>query len=176
MDSAVFILFQGYHPAMRSRWLAPGILLWMFAVAAPASPAWAATDDAFIEVHPGTVEPGMQVSVHASCGEPVPGTVSSRAFRDLRLEPPPGTPVMTAHVTVPPGTRPGSYQVRLRCADGAFATVDLHVIDMARPSLAPATGGGGTASGHQVTAWLLAGGLAAFAAGVGLLLRRRQQV
>lgn len=147
------------------------------AVLAPDGPAWAAVDEVFLEVTPTTVQSGMQVHIRAKCGdEPQRATVSSRAFPDVRMEAPPGSTIMSSHVTVPPGTRPGSYQVRLRCADGAFATVDLHVIDMARPSLAPATGGGGTASGHQVTAWLLAGGLAAFAAGVGLLLRRRQQV
>jgi hypothetical protein len=142
----------------------------------PAGPAWASVEEVFLEVAPSTVQAGMQVQIRAKCGDtPQRATVSSRAFPDVRLEPPAGSTIMTGHATVPTSTRPDTYQVRLRCTDGAFATVDLHVIDMARPSLAPATGGGGTAGGQHAALWMVGGGAAAFAAGLGLLLLRRRQ-
>ena len=118
----------------------------VLSVAAPAVPAGATIEDVHLEVTPNTVQAGGSVHVRARCGDNTrPATVTSRAFPDVKLEPRPGSPVMVAEVTVPADTRPDDYRVRLSCAGGASASVDLFVLDMTRPTRAPATGGGGTA-------------------------------
>lgn len=131
--------------------------------------------DVFIEVNPSSVPAGSQIGIRASCGdEHQSADVRSRAFPDVALQPQSGSPLMTAATTVPERTRPGEYQVNLRCANGAGATTELHILDMARPTVGPATGGGGTAGTVSGATLLLASGSVAAALGAGLLLRRRR--
>lgn len=170
--------------------LAVGVLA-VGVLALPAPPAAAAAqepDDVFVEVNPSTIQAGLQVGIRAGCGEdPSPATVTSRAFGELTLSPSEGQRRLTGSATVPSGTGPGQYPVNLRCADGATASTALFVIDMARPTRGPKTGGGGTAAGPAgpdpsagdgpVAGPVLAAGagIIALAAGAVLLARRRRR-
>ncbi|MGH3680604.1 MAG: hypothetical protein ACRDT2_10205, partial [Natronosporangium sp.] len=118
------------------------------ALAAPPARAAAAQVDVFVEVNPSTIQAGFQVGIRASCGEDLnPASVKSGAFGELTLTPQQGSRLMLGQGTVPSTTRAGEYKVDLRCANGATATAELFVLDMAQPTRGPKTGGGGTAGG-----------------------------
>lgn len=151
---------------------------------APAVRAAAAQVDIFIEVNPSTIQAGYEVGIQASCGEDLnPATVRSDAFDEITLEPQEGpTRRLAGSATVPTSTDPGQYQVDLSCADGASASATLYVIDMPRPTRGPDTGGGGTAAAGSRDSGLpgapvaiATGGIAALAAGLGLLLTGRRR-
>src|SRR5262245_58595221 len=139
---------------------------------APATPAWAMA--VFIEANPNTIEAGGSVSLRASCDDnSAPATAESEAFGTVTLQPQFG--FLTGAVTVPADRAAEDYVVRLRCPDGASATVTLHVLSRNRPSRGPATGFGGTA-GFDPTNLLIVGGLAAIVVAAVLAvtgLRRR---
>lgn len=102
----------------------------MAGVVVAAGPAAAASAqvDVFVEVNPSTIQAGYQVGIRASCGEDLnPASVKSGAFGDLTLTPQQGSRLMIGSATVPTSTRPGDYQVELRCANGASATAELIV-------------------------------------------------
>lgn len=131
----------------------------------------------FIELHPGTIQAGLKIEIRASCGkDQKPATVRSRAFGEIRVVP--HHRELRGSVTVPADTPAGEYRVDLRCDSGKRARAELIVLEMKRPSRGPDTGGGGTATaaGDDAAAtgpMLLAGaGLAALAAGAGLMIVR----
>jgi hypothetical protein len=149
------------------------------------APARAAQTEVFIEVNPNSIQPGLRIGIHASCGENVnTATVRSGAFSEITLTPRSDS-LLAGEVTIPTTTKAGEYHVELRCANGDTATAELFVIDMARPTRGPATGGGGAAglgagagspgNGGAGAAWVLlgAGGIAALGAGAGRWWRRR---
>jgi hypothetical protein len=113
--------------------------------------------------------------VRASCTDNLAAaTVTSTPLGKLTVSPRYG--FLTATARVPATTKPGDYQVGLRCPDGKTATSTLHVVAKVVPSRGPATGGGGTAPGRSAPA-LIGGGLTAIAAGLALAvvnLRRRR--
>jgi hypothetical protein len=139
----------------------------------PATPALAAT--VFVETNPSTVQAGDEVGVRASCDDNLqPATVRSDAFGAVTVRPRYG--FLTATVVVPVTTKAGDYRVRLTCPNKDEATSILHVVTRDRPTKGPAAGFGGAAGGGLSTV-LIAGGLAAVAAGAGLgivALRRRR--
>lgn len=141
-------------------------------LALPPTRAAAAQVDVFVEVNPSTIQAGFQVGIRASCGEDLnPASVKSQAFGELTLTPQQGTRLMTGQATVPSTTRAGEYKVDLRCANGASATAELYVLDMAQPTRGPKTGGGGTAgAGLGPAAPVLIAGAGAAALGVGAVL------
>lgn len=165
---------RGAAPARR--WLA--LLAGFAALALPAAPAAAAAqEEVFVEVNPSTIQAGFQVGIRASCGDDLnPATVRSDAFRELTLTPRPGSRMLAGSATVPSSTRPGQYRVNLRCVDGATATAELFVLNMAQPTRGPKTGGGGTAGAGlgQVGILLAGAGAAALAGGMLLLGYRRR--
>ncbi|HEY2949802.1 MAG TPA: hypothetical protein VGJ53_15630 [Micromonosporaceae bacterium] len=131
--------------------------------------------EVFVEVNPGTVEPGAIVGVRASCPDNSrSGTVESDAFGEEIVHPQGG--LLTTTVTVPDDVAAGRYRVTLTCDGGDTATTALRVIVSTRPSRGPATGFGGTAGDHG-GALLLGAGLVLVAAGVGLgVIRLRRRV
>jgi hypothetical protein len=140
----------------------------------------------FVEVSPGTVEPGFLVGIRASCHDnSVPAIVASDAFGRVAVRPQWG--VLIASPMVRERTRPGNYPVKLECPDGATASTMLQVVKRMpaptqrptqppehRPSRGPATGFGGTAR-DATSGLLIPGGLALTVAGVtiGVLTARR---
>lgn len=129
----------------------------------------------WIEVNPSSVQAGMQVAIRASCGDNTnQATVRSDAFGTVMISPQNG--LLVGEATVPGNKRAGASEVRLRCANGSTATTTLNVINMARPTRGPATGGGGTAGGGGGRL-VLAGGLATIGIGVamGLVALRRRR-
>lgn len=137
----------------------------------------------FIEVSPDTVAPGGQVKIFASCGEKVDrAEARSRAFDDdVALLPEPGSNLLSGSVIVPTTTAPDTYPVNLRCPNAIVATVDLHVVTGARPTVGPATGGGGTAQAGDLATDLavnlavVTAGVLALVAGGALLVRGRHR-
>nr|WP_296064829.1 hypothetical protein [uncultured Actinoplanes sp.] len=129
----------------------------------------------FVETNPSTVRAGDQVALRASCDDNLKSaTVSSSLFGTVTVEPQYG--FLTATARVPSGTRPGDYQVDLRCPDGKTASTKLHVLAKVEPTRGPATGGGGTAGGREAPL-LIGAGLVVLAAGAALgvvSLRRRR--
>jgi hypothetical protein len=138
------------------------------------TPAQAA--DVFVEVNPNTVQAGFQVQIRASCGDDQsPAVVRSEAFGQVTVLPDNG--FLTATAVVPPNKRPREYRVRLSCPNGATASTTLVVVSMGRPTLGPATGGGGKAGAGRGGGFMITGGLAVLGvgAGVGLLVLRRRK-
>jgi hypothetical protein len=158
---------------------APGV------VAAPAttttltpspSPSPSPIADVFVEVNPGTAEPGRLVGIRASCtaDNAEAATVESQAFGEVAVRP--QFDFLTAAVTIPEGTEAARYEVILTCPDGETAVTSLRVLGVTRPSHGPATGFGG-AAGDAGGTLLLAAGLGLVAAGAGLgVLRLRRRV
>jgi hypothetical protein len=135
-----------------------------------------------IEAVPNSVQPGSTVTLRANCGNNTANaSVTSRVFRTVNMSPQSGT--MQAQATINANTRPGSFQVNLRCTNGsassASASTTITIVNVsasASPSpsqtVGPHTGGGflanhGGQSAPQQSdrspAWLV-GGLAALAA------------
>lgn len=178
--------------ALRRVGCAAAFLLAALLVPAPATAEERPTS-IFIEIHPSTVAPGLDIEIRASCGKkPKPAEVRSRVFGTIELVAD-GHGELVGRVTVPTGTRTGEHRVDLRCDDGSRARAELVVVEMKRPTRGPDTGGGGTASdgttsdstaGERTSGdrrdpppigtLLLAGaGAAALVGGAGLLLLRR---
>jgi hypothetical protein len=138
------------------------------------APAPARAADVFVQVNPSTVQAGFLAGVRASCTDNSrPATVQSDAFGTVTVQPQDGA--LTAAALVPENTRPDTYRVRLSCPDGKSASTNLIVVAAGRPTRGPATGFGGTAGGNP-GGYLVAGGVAATAAGLLLgfvALRRR---
>lgn len=89
---------------------------------APQTPSWV-----FVEVTPGTVQPGYLVGIRASCVDnSVPAIVVSDAFGRVAVHPERGILVGTPMVRE--RTWPGNYRVKLECRDGATATTMLQVV------------------------------------------------
>ncbi|MFI0794574.1 hypothetical protein ACH4OY_18090 [Micromonospora rubida] len=150
----------------------------------------------FVEVSPGTVQPGYLVGIRASCHDnSVPAIVVSDAFGRVAVRPDRG--LLTASPMVRERVRPGNYRVKLECRGGETATTMLQVVKRLpspspthrpthepaphpthpaaqHPSRGPNTGFGGTA-GAATGGLLLPGGVALAVAGVtiGLATRRR---
>ncbi|MFC4016799.1 hypothetical protein ACFOW4_02410 [Micromonospora sp. GCM10011542] len=102
--------------------------------------------DVFVEVSPGTVQPGYLVGIRASCRDNSVGAiVVSDAFGRIAVQPQGG--VLTAAPMVRERTRPGNYRVKLECRDGETASTMLQVVRKVQPSRGPATGFGGGAGG-----------------------------
>ncbi|MFE7870734.1 hypothetical protein ACFUYE_10345 [Micromonospora humida] len=129
----------------------------------------------FVEVTPGTVEPGYLVGIRASCHDnSIPATVVSDAFGRVQVQPQHG--LLTAAPMVRERVRPGNYRVKLECPDGATASTALQVVKKVKPSPGPHTGFGGAAGGDGIPGGLLVpGGLALTIAGavVGIVAARR---
>ncbi|MEU1885796.1 hypothetical protein ABZ491_10000 [Micromonospora rifamycinica] len=128
----------------------------------------------FVEVTPGTVEPGYLVGIRASCHDnSIPATVVSDAFGRVQVQPQQG--LLRAAPMVRDRTRPGNYRVKLECPDGATASTALQVVKKVKPSPGPHTGFGGTAGGGLPGGLLVPGGLALTIAGavVGIVAARR---
>jgi hypothetical protein len=171
-------------PALRrTEWFALSVMVAVVAPVLATAPARGTQpepgDDkqteAFIEVSPDTVRPGEEVRILASCGEKVDrAKARSRAFDEVELVPEPGSRLLSGVAFVPADTRADTYPVNLRCPNAMVATTDLHVVGKARPTVGPATGGGGTAGGDgPATLIPLAAGLAMLVAGTALLVRVR---
>ncbi|MBY8874863.1 hypothetical protein K7640_23835 [Micromonospora sp. PLK6-60] len=144
------------------------------------------SDVIFVEVTPGTVEPGFLVGIRASCRDnSVPATVVSDAFGRVQVQPQRG--LLSATPMVRDRTRPGNYRVKLECPNDGTASTMLQVVKRVNPTPTPtrqpthrsvpgpATGFGGTADSGGFGGLLLPGGLALTIAGVtvGLVARRR---
>nr|WP_240762731.1 hypothetical protein [Micromonospora sp. HM134] len=129
----------------------------------------------FVEVTPGTVEPGYLVGIRASCHDnSIPATVVSDAFGRVQVRPQHG--LLTAAPMVRERVRPGNYRVKLECPDGATASTALQVVKKVKPSPGPHTGFGGAAGDGGLPGGLLVpGGLALTIAGavVGIVAARR---
>jgi hypothetical protein len=138
-----------------------------------ATPAQAAA--IFVETNPSTVPAGDEIGLRASCTDNLAAaTVTSDPFGKVTVEPSFG--FLTATTRIPPTTKPGDYQVSLRCPDGQTATSELHVVAKVTPTQGPATGFGGSRPG-QSAPMMIGGGLAAIVAGLLLAvvsLRRRR--
>ncbi|MGW1060240.1 hypothetical protein [Micromonospora rubida] len=169
---------------------APGV------VPAPESSAGQPGWLVFVEVSPGTVQPGYLVGIRASCHDnSVPAIVVSDAFGRVAARPDRG--LLTASPMVRERVWPGNYRVKLECRGGETATTMLQVVKRTpspppthqptrepaphpthpaaqHPSRGPNTGFGGTA-GSATGGLLLPGGVALAVAGVtiGLATRRR---
>ncbi|WBC15147.1 hypothetical protein O7600_29495 [Micromonospora sp. WMMA1998] len=143
-------------------------------------------DVIFVEVTPGTVQPGYLVGIRASCRDnSVPAIVVSDAFGRIQVQPQRG--LLTASPMVNERTRPGNYRVKLECPGGETASTMLQVVKQAEPthrpthqpshvpSRGPATGFGGTA-GPGLGGLLVPIGLAVtmVGAGLGVAASRRQ--
>jgi hypothetical protein len=151
-----------------------------------------------VEAVPNSVQPGSTVTIRANCGDSsANATVSSRVFRTVNMSPSNGT--LQAQATINTNTRPGSFQVNLRCTNGsassATASTTITVVNQsmsASPSpsasqtVGPHTGGGflanhpgqsGAQQSRQSQVWLV-GGLAAIfgATAVALASMRRRKV
>ena len=177
-------------PALRhSEWFALSVMVAVVApvlATAPAqgtqpSPGGDHRPGAFIEVSPDTVRAGQEVRIVASCDEKVDSAKArSRAFDEVDLLPEPGSTLLSGVAFVPAGTAPDTYPVNLRCPNAMVASTDLHVISGVRPTVGPATGGGGTARGDGpaddgvASLALLAAGLTALVLGAALLAHRRR--
>ncbi|PTA43576.1 hypothetical protein [Micromonospora sp. RP3T] len=146
--------------------------------AAEPGPEQPAGDVIFVEVTPGTVEPGFLVGIRASCRDnSVPAIVASDAFGKIQVQPQRG--LLTASPMVNERTRPGNYRVKLECPSGETASTMLQVVKRAQPtrppshppshfpSRGPATGFGGTA-GPGLGGLLVPIGLALTMVGAGL--------
>jgi hypothetical protein len=139
------------------------------------SPSPSPIADVFVEVNPGTAEPGALVGVRASCtaDNADVATVESRAFGQIAVRP--QFDFLTAAVQIPDGTDAGRYEVTLTCPGGDTATTWLRVLGVTRPSKGPATGFGGAAGDGGGTLLLAAGlGLVAAGAALGVLRLRRR--
>jgi hypothetical protein len=138
-----------------------------------AAPAHAA--EVFIEVNPSTVEAGNQIGIRASCPDNnAAAIVRSDAFGQVTVSPQYG--FLTATIRVPADREARTYAVRLTCAEGSEAVVNLYVVNKNRPTQGPATGFGGMA-GRDSGTLLIGVGLAAIIVGAGLgliTLRRRR--
>jgi hypothetical protein len=138
-----------------------------------AAPAQAAA--VFVETNPSTVPVGDEIGLRASCTDNLAAAqVTSDPFGTVEVEPSFG--FLTATTRIPAGTKPGDYQVNLRCPDGQTARSTLHVVAKVTPTRGPATGFGGSAPGGSAP-MLIGGGLAAIVAGLALAfvsLRRRR--
>ena len=130
----------------------------------------------FVEINPSTVPAGDQVGIRASCDDNLKSaTVSSALFGAITVTPQYG--FLTATVRIPSGTRPGDYRIDLRCPDGKTASSTLHVVAKVQPARGPATGGGGTAPGHNAPL-LVGSGLTVIAGALvlGLVTLRRRRL
>jgi hypothetical protein len=130
----------------------------------------------FIEINPSTVPAGDQVGIRASCDDNLKSaTASSALFGAITVAPQYG--FLTATVRIPSGTRPGDYRVDLRCPDSKTASSTLHVVAKVQPARGPATGGGGTAPGHNAPL-LVGSGLTVIAGALvlGLVTLRRRRL
>ncbi|MEU1754425.1 hypothetical protein ABZ436_17390 [Micromonospora matsumotoense] len=128
----------------------------------------------FVEVTPGTVEPGYLVGIRASCHDnSIPATVVSDAFGRVQVQPQHG--LLTAAPMVKDRVRPGNYRIKLECPDGATAATALQVVKKVKPSPGPHTGFGGAAGGGLPAGLLVPGGLALTIAGAvaGIVAARR---
>jgi hypothetical protein len=157
-----------------------GFLSALAAAAGTTAVLWGATPAAaassWIEVNPSSIQAGSSVAIRASCQDNTsPATAKSSAFGQVTLVPQNG--FLVGSVTIPANTRARTYSVRLSCPNGSSARTSLNVVGMERPTLGPATGGGGTAP-NDAGPLLLAGGLATLAvgAGVGVMALRRRRV
>lgn len=145
-------------------------------LAACATPASAAT---ILILNPNSIRAGFQIEIRATCGDNAnPAFVHSGAFGSVTLVPNHG--ILRQNVTIPRGTRAGTYNVSLDCASGQHSTSTLTVIGGGfNPTHGPHTGSGDMAStaGARVA---LTGGLAALVAGIGIWvtagIRRRRPV
>jgi hypothetical protein len=161
------------------------IIALLVAAVFAATPAQA-RDEVSIRVEPGTVRTGGSFTIEARCDDdPERAIARSRLFGEVTLIP--RRDVLTAEVRVPQRSRSGRYAVNLRCPSARSAHTEIFVADLPedkerdpRPTLGPATGGGGAdggragSGGAPVTLPLLAaGGMAALVAGAGLLVRSR---
>lgn len=168
------------------RGLAIGAAALLAGAAAGFTPVRAQSDPsaAWVESHPDPVEPGGQVIVIGSCGDVnVEAVFESLAFagaRKVKGEIDHSTGQATAHVRIPNGLRPNTYNVNLYCAGTEQATTTLTVVERTGkrdekppPTKGPRTGAGGTAGdrGLPVPPLMLAGGVAV-AGGLALLLAR----
>ncbi|WP_433533457.1 hypothetical protein ACQPYA_10590 [Micromonospora sp. CA-263727] len=141
-------------------------------VAAPQPPG----PNVFIEVSPGTVEPGHLVGLKASCQDNSVGAIAvSDAFGRVAVQPQRG--LLTGTAQVKERVLPGSYRVKLECRGGETASTMLQVVRTVKPSRGPATGFGGGAGG-VASGLLLPGGLALTIAGmvVWIVATRRRGV
>lgn len=167
-------------PRYRYRWiLLSATALLLGALAAGSAPAAAAQGEVFLEIVPTTVVAGDQISIRGNCAGDNANlaTIRSRAFGDNnRLTVSPDQyGLLIQQVGVPTDVRPGDYTITLECADRASVSVDIYVLDMAKPTQGPATGGGGTATGPKASILVLAFGLTALTSGGALLFRSRRR-
>ena len=170
------------------RGLAIGAVALLAGGTAGLTPAHAQSDPsagAWVEAHPDPVEPGGQVIVIGGCGDVnVDAVFESLAFAGARKvdgEIDHNTGQATAHVRIPRGLRPNTYNINLFCAGTEQASTTLTVTEggskgdhKSPPTKGPRTGGGGTAGdrgGPGAPLLTVAGGVAA-AAGLALLLAR----
>ena len=139
-------------------------------VGAPASAA-----AIYLEVNPSTVPAGDEIGLRASCDDNLKAaTVTSGLFGSVTVTPQFG--LLTATVRVPAGAAAGDYRLDLRCPGGSTASATLHVVAKVEPTRGPATGGGGTAPGHNAPLLIGAGsGLLAAGAVLGAMALRRRR-
>jgi hypothetical protein len=125
---------------------------------AVATPASAST---ILLITPMSVAPGFTVTISATCGDNANSAfVSSNVFGSITLVPDNGK--LSTNVTVPTGTRPGTYDVSLTCADGNVAHSKLTVLSHAplitpNPQIGPATGGGEMSASTMARLGIMAG-------------------
>jgi len=172
-------------------WFAASIMVAIVAPVVAAAPAPDAQSglaaqsqpQAFIEVNPDTIRPGETIAIVASCDDKkhdddddddkiTSAKARSRAFGEVELTTRGGSRLLTGSAHIPSDTEPGTYAVNLRCPNALHATTDLKVVLPAKPTMGPATGGGGEAIGGPPTVLLsVAGGVVALALGAALLVR-----
>lgn len=130
-----------------------------------------------VVLDPEAVQPGQPVRVTVNnCGRNTTASANSNAFGATEVTTSTGSGSVYTRVDVPASTPAGTYQVTAKCAvSGAKATTTLYVNDPnGAPVGAPATGGGGTATGPG--AITVAGlGLAGLGVALGLIGRRRRR-
>lgn len=144
------------------------------ALALLGAPAPAYADGAWVEVNPSSIQAGYRVGIRGSCQENLnDATAKSDAFGEVKMAPEHG--FVVAAVTIPTGTKPRGYTVKLSCVNGSTATTTMYVLGMDHPTKGPATGGGGTAGSATSPLAVTAAGATAVIAGLGLLLLRRRR-
>ena len=183
----------------RYRGLAVGAAALIAGVTTGVTPAYAQSDEAWVESHPNPAEPGGQVIVIGSCGDvDVDAMFESLAFAGSRKVPADidhHTGQVSAHVRIPQGLRANDYNINLFCEGSEHASTTLTVKDGGHrkpkrerhhPTKGPRTGGGGTANAadashsvdqgrddHRVSL-MVAGGLAVAGGRAVVLARRRR--
>jgi hypothetical protein len=163
---------------MRSVLRATALAVGVGATVAVPGAAWA--EGEYVRLTPSTIQAGFQDEIEAFCGdEAASATVTSDAFGLVTLKaernPVTGQVLLKGIVTIPRSTKPGSYQVLLRCPSQELATTTVFIVTSPMNSRGPHTGGGGLAHDDNNNLMIGAGSAAAALGALLFVLARRRR-